>query len=737
MVNEYTIHSHRTLRLENLVMTEKNAPQGLLPEEATAVVWRIFGEGESPLKGRSSYMLIEPLIRKNIPSGKRDGAIAEIKSWFESYGDRHWLKSEMVEPVAVLILEGMKNERSDTAIWAAGSIEPHVAAPVIRTRWRPKEFDCFVNAALVALQKLCDKNRVLDPARCQRFVDQNSADGNVPNNSVMRPGKLETFQHLDGLGFELVYEGLQSVAGNLIDLIVDLRPDQFESLIDNLGHPVMQARAANRAIGRTRLKQHRKPLQWINEDAGDALVALAIVQTLNTVNRLDEDLRYSERNNTENYNWSTELRPPRDDLDLAAAGLMTGMIDRLGEFEPLPCARWVGELLGTAPYIVHRGNNDEIPKRIRQLEKACTELLGRLFRESWSDELKEKLCDGLQMTRRRTWSRHLAGIAWEIRDVEPQRAAEVSLAALDEAERQIAEQMKENRFFLHWNDWEYRDWIDNLGGALALSSEEIELPQWVSTRCRALPLSVWDAEESRQAFVCAERAAQLWFLVAFFGIQHLYQLGRSVDPTEVGKLAEMFWNHCDFAGLYVRSQPETSFVSEYVARFAVEYGKTSDTWILNQARNRGVGPRAMWALIHQREKKIARDGGTIVHYGNAITAELLRIASERFHNERRFNLDELRFWGQLWLLLEATNESEQTAIAITSLPKNLRERVDDLLVLKLLATAASKKELAPDKKSYARTLYHQLWPGTYTPYEERDDRARIDELFNRQEQAAN
>ena len=712
-------------------MIQKHTPKISLPVEAKRVVWRIFGEGESPLNGRSSYMLIEPLIRKHVPSCKQNGAIAEIKSWFESYGDRHLLKSEMIEQVAVLILEGMKCERFESAIWAAGTIEPDMAASIIRARWHPQEFDSFVNAALGALQKLCERNRVLDPARCQRFVDLNSADGKVPDNAVMRPGTLETFQHLDDLGFELVYEGLQSPAGNLIDLIVDLRPDQLDSLIEKLGHPVMQARVAYRAFGKARLKQHQTTLQWISDSCSDALVALAIFHTLNTANRLDEDLRIHNRNNTEHYNWSTELRPAEDDLDSAAARLITGMIDRLTEFEPLRCVKWIGELLGTAPDIIHRGNNDKIPKRISQLEKVCTELLGRLFSESWSDELKDELCDGMQLTRRRTWSRHLASIAWEIRDVEPERAAEVSLAALDEGERQIAKQMKENRFFLHWNDWEFREWIQSLGAALSLSSDELDLPKWVSARCRALPLSVWDAEENQEDFNCANRAAQTWFLVAFFAIQRLNELSRSVDPTEVGKLAEMFWNHCAFASLYVYSQPETSFVSKYVARFAIEYGDPSDTWVLKQARNRGVGPRALWALIQQRDQKIGRDGGTTADYGNAITTELLRIASQRFLNEWRFNLEELRFWGRLWLLLGASDESEQTAIAITSFPDSLRDRSYDLLVLKLLAMVASKKELDPDIRNYARTLYRQLWPGSYTPVEEREDRAQIEALFSR------
>ncbi len=712
-------------------MIKKGHTESLLPEEAKAVVWRIFGEGESPLKGRSTFSLIKPMIEKHVPFHNQNSAIAEIRGWFESYGDRHWLKSEMGEQVAVLILEGMKSERSESAVWAVGSIEPDLAARIIRAGWRPQEFDSFVDATFKALKKLCDRNKVLDAARFPRLSNQNSNDGRVPTNAVVRPGWLAIFQHLDSHGFELVYEGLQRTAGNLIDLIFDMMPEEFESLLGRLGHPVMQARAANRVIGRTRVKQNRKTLQWIKDDSSDILVALAIVHTLNAVNRLDEDLRYAERSNAEHYNWSTELRPPRDDLDSAGVGLITGITDRLADFEPLRCTRWIGELLGTAPNIIHRGENNEVPKRIKQLEEACTKLLGRLFRESWSEELKDELCNGLQLAGRGTWSRHLASIAWEIRDVKPERAAEVAIAALHEGERQIAEQMKENRIFLYWNDWEYRAWIQGLGAALSLSSDELHLPTWLSARCRALPLSVWDAEENHEVFHCAERAAQTWFLVAFSAIPYLNELGRCVDPNEVRELAEMCWNHCDFASLYVRSQPETSFVSEYVVRLAVEYGHPSDTWLLNQARNRGVGPRALWALIHQRDQKIARDGGTAAHYGQTITIELLRIAADRFRSEGTFDLEELRFWGQLWLLLGAIDESEQTAIEISSFPENLLDRTDNLLVLKLLATVANQRRLLPRLRDDATTLYRQLWPGTYTPAEEREDRTEIDERFNR------
>ena len=273
-----------------------------------------------------------------------------------------------------------------------------------------------------------------------------------------------------------------------------------------------------------RHSDHRRSLLWITEGSCDALIALAIVHTLNTVNKLNEELQSADRVDAGQYIWSTELRPPQDDLDTAAADLLTGLVDRLAVLEPLACARWIGELLSGAPYVLHRRGDCEIPRRIEQLERACTELLARLVRQSWSDELLAEFRAGLCLTPRTTWTRHVAEIAWKIRDVEPARAAEIAQATLNEHERQVAEQLEQNRLFLDWNDWHHRQWISGLGVALALSSKELDLPSWVSARCRALPLSVWDAEENCEAFNTADRAAQHWFLIALHAIEALKEL---------------------------------------------------------------------------------------------------------------------------------------------------------------------------------------------------------------------
>ena len=701
-----------------------------LPDAAKAVVWRIFGAGESPLTGRATYELIEPIIRKHAASTDQERAIAEIRGWFESHGDRHWLKSDVREPVAILILEGIGSDHSETAIWAIGSINADFAASFIRSRWELKEIDSFVDDVCAVLEELCDRDEIVDATHLAGFPGLDS-NIKVPKDGVERKGRLETFRHLDDHGFELILMGLHHAVGNLITLVIELRPERFESLVEKLDHPVMQARAAYYMLAVSLPLDHRKTLQWIAESSCDALVALAVVHTLNTVNRLDQDIRSAEHLDADHYNWSTELRPPRDDLDAAAAGLLTDLVDRLAELDPLVCARWTGELLGYASYVLYgHGDHGKPPRRIEQLERACTELLTRLVHQSWSDSLLGALRDGLCLTPRTTSPRHMAELAWALRDMAPARAAEIAQATLDEDERHIAEELERNHLFLHWNDWHDREWISGLGIALALSCEVFDLPKWVSTRCRSLPLSVWDAEERHGEFSTANRAVQHWFLVAFHAIAPQRELGRKVDPAVVRTLAELLWAHCHFVGRYLYDHPEASIAVEFAARFAAEFGEPSDSWLLNQARAPGVGPCALWGLIDQRMRKSDREGGTDAHYDEMITTEFARIASDRFGDGRQFGLESLRFWGRLWLLLGAIDEAEQTARAIVAFPLRHDDRDDKILALRLFALAASKRRPTPTVKDYITSLYNQLWPG-YTLSEEREIRQQIDDLLGR------
>ena len=708
-------------------MTVRSMQETSITDETRTVIWRIFAAGASPLTVRSPYELIAPVIRKHLNSTDVELLIGEIRGWFDSHGDRHWLKPDMREAVAAMILEGVATAHGEAQTWAVGSIDAEVATPIVRSLWSCEQIDSFVESALGILENLCNRDHVLDPSRLERSY---SADARIAKEDIDREGRLETIRQLDSHGLDLVHRALYPAIGNLLALVVELRPDQFESFIERLDHPVIQARAAHHMVGATRHLDHRATLRWIGRGSCDGLIALAIVHTLNTVNRLDEEIRLADRAGTDGYSLTTELRPPQDDLDAAAAGLLDGLADRLAVLDPPACARWVGELLSGATYMLHRHRGHEIPRRISQLERKCTQLCARLFREQWSAKLLPELIAGLRYTPRIIWTRHLADIAWEIRDADPARATEIAKTTLDEHHRLIAAELERGHVFLEWPDWDHHEWLSSLAVALVISREELDLPCWVRTQCHPLALSVWDAEEDYSAFSSADRVVQHWFLVALHAIPVLIELGRPANPAAVRALAGSLWAHCSFAGTHLHTLPDASVAAEHASRSAIEYGTPSDAWLLEQARNPDVGPRSLWALADQRTQKNTREGGPELRDDRIIAAEFARIASDRFGDGRQCDLETLRFWGLLWLLLGAVDEAEKTATAIFAFPLRAQDRGYKILALKLLAMAGAARPPTTALADFTASLYKQLWPGYALP-EERTDREQIDEMLKR------
>ena len=706
-------------------MTEDLGHVPFLTEEAKAIIWRIFAEGASPNTRRSSYEAIEPVVRKHLPSNDVEPSIAAIRGWFESYGDRHWLKSDMQEAVAAMIFEGVGTACGEAEVWAVGSIDAEVAIRVVPSLWSRQQVDAFVEAALNALETLCLRDNVLDTSRIER---SSPVDVRTTRQAMERKGRLEFYRQLDNHGLDLVLQAVRPAAGNLLALIVELQPEKFQAMVERLDHPVVQARAAYHRVAATLHSDHRATLPWIAHGSCDGLIALAIVHTLNTVNRLDHDIRLADRADPDRYPPSTELRPSQDDLDDAAASLLEGLVDRLALLDPPACARWIGELLSGATYVLHRHPGNEIPRRVSQLEKACTELCVRLFRDNRCANLVPELVAGLRHTPRISWTRHMIKIAWELRDVAPERAAEIARTALDEHERQITAEVERGHVFLEWDDWDHREWLTCLGIALAMSCTELDLPHWVRSRCRPLPLSVWDAEENYSAFSSADRVVQHRFLVALHAIPILKELGRPAAPAAVRALAESLWAHSRFAERHLHGHEDASIAVEYAARYAIEDGAPTDAWLLEQVRSPGLPPRSLWGLIDQRTQKNRREGGNEAPHHESILAELAGIASDRFGDGAEFNLEALRYWGLLWLQLGAVDEAEKTATAILAFPLRAHDRGHKILALRLLATVAQSRPLPPALAEFTASLYRQLWSG-YAPAEERADRLQIDETL--------
>ena len=711
-----------------------------LPSVAKKIVWRIFGAGESLLNKRSTYDLIESVIsRRYVASDEeRREAIAEIRGWFVVYENGRRIKPDMIEPIADMIVEGFDSECSELMPWAIAWINSDVTKKIILSRWSGERVTSFIDAVLTVLEQLCDRDRILDSAQSARFAGVD-VDGTIPRRSFDRDGKVQTFDELYTYKSKLVYFAIHSKVINLMKLILDVEPGRFESMISRLDHPVAQAWAADYMSPMAEPTDYRRPLEWIAESSCEDLIALAIVHTLNMINSLDRDRHYMGRVGEIHHEWRAASRQAPDELDRVATGLLNGLADRLGSLDSMDCSRWLGELLSRAPNMLDRGDDDqERPRRVGQLEEACAVVLARVVTRSWSEDLRAAWICGLRLNTRGTWSRHIVDVALAIGDSDRALANEMFRVALDQAERQVAEESADGHFYGDWSDWHHREWTNGLGAALALAHEDIDLVEWVSDRCRPLPLSVWDVEADIASFYSADPVAQFWFLVAFHAIVHRCDVGLVVDGAEVRALAELLWAHCHFVGQHLNfnNHAENSVAAEYAARCAIEYGEYSDGWLLYQVDSREVGPRARWALMCQISRKRACEQ-TDTDSEEKFAKEFLRVASDRFGDGSRFDLEELKYWSDLWVLIEATDEADRTAKAMLAILPRGREfrrvhgRVYEITVLKLLSLVAITIKLSPAMEDVVTHLYKDLWADSYVAEHGRTDRRQIDEWLSR------
>ena len=692
-----------------------------LPEVVSDVVWRIVGNIASPLKRETPRRLIEKTIRKyaeDLPLVVQDQAIAEVTEWFDFHQDKGWLKEEVQEAVGHLIVDGIKEalasrrriENRETAFCAIGSIEPDLMMKLIGECWSSEELTVFVDYAFSTLEVLCNKDAVIDPSRA-RAMHLGIDNARASLTGARRGKRLERLSRLRNSDWWLY----ASVA-NMVELLVKLNPDHFYAIVDSIDNPLIHLRAA-RCV--SDLSDVDVPLQWLDGKSSDSMVALAIAHVLESVRDLDADLRWRSRRNGE-----------QEDIDPKASRLLSNLIDRIEGLGPIARAQWICELLDYGIFALNAQSGGKKPPRVEQLEELCRLQLIHLVKQSWSEELSTALRFGLCFNPLTPRILPLAQVALEIREEQPARSAEIAQLILETHEQQIADTFRQrDGFYYHLESWTNQDWVYGLGITLVLSDGRIDLPEWVRNKCQELPLSAWDAEEDYQRFMNADNLAQFRFLVALYAVQLFTDVGRLNDPVAVLTLAEDLWSHCRFIGRYITWELTGPSVADFAARVAIALGEPSDEWLLKQAGNTGVGPSTLWAMLDQEMP----DGSRRIAFQDdreaPIVVELRRIASSRFGNAKGLDPTELFSLGKLWLLLEADQEAEETAMAIVSFPERKLNRMHKIIALKLLAFASSKRSLAPESDNRMALLYSQIWNSHSTLPEERDERQQIDDLL--------
>jgi hypothetical protein len=698
------------------------------------VIWRIVGARAAPDASATTPEQLEPVLGEHLPSDERAGIAATVHSWFESGEAGAALQPEYLASVADLVFDGVGPRRSETAIWAIGAIAPDLVVDRVRRRWSSGEIESFFEAAIRAL------NDVATPASGagDHSVPAGNRDDSGFRAALKRAGLVGAFAWLERGPADSRLKRLHPTVSNLIETLTALSPDRFPSLVAGLEAPAMQLTAARRTVERESVPERRAPLDWITDQSSEVLIALAIVHVARAAAAMEGGGGIPAGSALPDGAADEPRGPVSGGMPADSAGdPLRQLVARLRRLKPPACLRWIGEVMTNGPNLLGAAAGEAWGLPIRSLEEECARSAADLFDRHWSPDLVSHFQSGLGWDRRRSRVRHQAAVAWALRETSAERAATLARALLEEHRRTLHEPGAGKWTALDGDDGNDRAWLEGLGTALALSADDLDLPAWVEAQCRDLPLSAWDAEADPNAFAAADRTARHWLLVALLAVPRRAELGRTVPPAAVRTLAEFRWEHSRFCRRYLDGRSESSFAAELTARFAVEFGRVDDQWMLEQMRSEGVGPRAVWALIEEWRLRRGDPVEANLEYHEMILREFIRIAANRFGDGAGFDLEGLEFWARLWIDLETAEQAERTALAIASFPLRVTDRKWRLLALRLLAVVVRHRKPSRDAGELVRLFYQQLWP-VYreTPSSEEADRRQIDEAFGRSGLAA-
>ena len=682
-----------------------------LPAAAQQAIWRIFGNGLDPSKQRTCHELVELTIQKQLgKTGEADRAIAEIRSWFDPDGGPYQLRPDMSEPVAEIIIAGTREalsattgiENHDTAFWAMGSIRSDLSAPIMRASWSPEQIGRFAAYALDILESLHKKGKIIDP---KHIVGPDIRGATAHPQEIGHDDPLRNFQVGPDTAYQayrLMYPGIPPV----VDLILELKPEMLPEMVGKIQNRLLQSFAGSRLAGIRATSDYRQPLNWIADTSSTALIALAILHTLKIVHEREiASMTLSASGAAETVGLVAVSDPIAD------------LVSSLSALGPARSTWWASELLNHTPL----GHNQYRKLTAEQVEQRCTQLLQDNVLHHWCDEVMNELEDGLRRARFSPRGKPLADIAWGMRDAQPEKASLISGIILDEHERRMAMALQDNaRFPYLASGRDHQDWLTALGRAVVIHHNDLDPLDWAMERCKALPLSAWDADEDGGVFRAADRVARTQMTVGLYAVQLLTEAGRVLDCTKLLTFAERVWANADFVRRCRDLPVEDSATADLAARVAAVFGEPDQAWVLQQANGPAMDPQPLWALLDQMK----RQGNAAVH--DSTHAEIRKIASARYiSNAAAVNPQSALHLANLWVLLDAPQEAVKTAQVLLTCHPSYAERAHAIPALKMLAFAASRGELADDLAETSRSLYDNLW-GKYTPEDEIQAQQEID-----------
>ena len=676
--------------------------------------WRVVGAAESPLKHPELSSLVEgvlgPLFEQgSVAESERRRVRETVYGWYETHDGRpvlaqdarHEVDDLVLGGVAQQLLEGKSDLANETLFWAIGTLDAETAAETIRAAWHPKQIDALWENSVVVLQRLCERENVVDP---DRILGYKVDGGRVSVDPEYERDRIRVFRRTD-LGRPNLYGGV----ANVILLILTLRPDRFPDLVEGVDHPIIQRWALG--VVRRYLRADRlQALDWLEGNCSEPVTAVAIVHALEVVRELASEARHPSRGQRE-----------REEAGEVVAQLLSGLVERLARYEPAESVRWIAELYehGDLPKIVigESGEHD----LSERLEERCIDEIAELVRRDWHSELREALKSKVRQGTVMQRTLPLGTVAQRVSRDHPERAVEIAKIALEKHAEHTDEILRRNeRAYYTLTDGKTIKWMRGLGSALSLALPEDETPlDWVIAQCSRLPLSVWEADDHPEKFRVADDVAQMQMAVAIHAVVARYEAGVGVEPEMVRNLAERVWEHCHFVGRregYRLDEPE---VEELAARVLVALGNLSEEWLIVRVKSGGIGPRGLWSMVDAYVKR----------YGYPVLAdELSGSIAARYRHIKAVQISTLRYLARVWQILEAADPALLTAETMLEYHQRAMQREDHLEVMNLRVLAVRKKGSTSEVMSGIRAHSEYLWRN-HIPGEEIEIKRSVDALL--------
>lgn len=668
--------------------------------------WRVVGAVESPLKNPELSSLVDgvlgPLFGQGpVAESERRRVRETVSGWYETRDGRPALAQDAIHEVDDLVLrgaaqqllEGKSGPPNEALFWAIGSLDAEAAAETIRVTWRPKQVDALWENSVVVLQRLCERENVINP---DEILGYKVDGGRVSVDPEYKRDRVRVFRRTD-LGRPYLYGGV----ANIIRLIMILRPDRFPELVENVDHPIIQ-RWALFIVTRYKGAGRFQALDWLEGNPSEPVTAIAIVHVLEVMRELVSEARHPGGG-----------RQEREEASGAAAQLLSGLVDRLARYEPAESVRWLAELYehGDLPKIVI-GESAEHDLGER-LEERCIDEIAELVRQNWHSELRGALRSKVRQGDVIQRTLPLGTVAQKVSRDHPDRAVEIAKIVLEKHEEHTDEILRGNeRAYYTLTDGRTIKWMRGLGSALSLALPEDETPlDWVIAQCSRLPLSVWDADDHPEKFRVADDVAQMQMAVAIHAVVAKYEAGVGVEPEMVRNLAERVWEHCHFVGRREGYRLEEPEVEELAARVLVELGNPNEEWLIVRVKSGGIGPRGLWGMVDAYVKR----------YGDPVLAdELSSNIAAQYRYIKSAEISTLRYLARIWQILGAADPALLTADTMLEYHERAMQREDHLEVMNLRVLAVRKKSPTKDSptsevmrsiKAHSEYLWRNHIPG--------------------------